>query len=67
MNLDGSRKDDFLAITPQDSCSWLIEAECGSPGFLIDETVTNMNDNDVEIHYVEYTKSEFNNMKLDQN
>jgi hypothetical protein len=52
-------------LTQQDSCSWLIKAKCGAPGFTV-HSETTASDEDVELLYVEYTQSEFTNLKLDQ-
>ena len=53
-----------LALNEQ--CSWSLIAQCGgTPGWVVDNTVTTIDDDDVYFHYVEYYKSHAG-IKIDQ-
>jgi hypothetical protein len=43
--------------TANDSCTWLVKAECGAPAFTIGGDVI---DSEVEVYYMEYAASEVN-------
>jgi len=53
------------ALSKGDSCSWLIKARCGAPGFDIDTVATTATDEDVEIHFVEYDSASYHGLEME--
>ena len=51
--------------TMGDSCSWLIKARCGAPGFDIHRGETTATAEDVEIHFLEYDSASYHGLELD--
>jgi len=45
--------------TTADQCTWLVKAECGAPGLVINnDSATDLDDTDVDIFYMEYNADE---------
>jgi hypothetical protein len=46
--------------TTSDQCTWLVKAECGAPGLIINNSTsyTDVTDSDVEVFYMEYNTAE---------
>ena len=53
--------------TNKDSCTYLIKAKCGAPGFYIDTSSGAPDNTIVGLHYVEYDYSEDNGVNIQSN
>ena len=64
---DSSISEDEITMssfTDKDSCTYLIKAECGAPGFYIDTTSGTPDNTVIGLHYVEYDYSEDNGVNI---